>query len=107
MPRCGGARCGRWRGSRTPPRSTRSGEVAVRRARAYFLLRAAPAAARVTLARALGDGDAEVRALAARALGALAGGPPVADLERAAREDPDWRVRVEAIKVLAAAAAKE
>jgi cyclophilin family peptidyl-prolyl cis-trans isomerase/HEAT repeat protein len=100
---------GAWPGG-APPAPT--GAVDVRRARAWLLARAAsqvsPALWSALAIAALADPDAEVRSLAARALGAekacaLPGA--AAPLEQVAVADPDWRPRVEAVRALARAEA--
>jgi cyclophilin family peptidyl-prolyl cis-trans isomerase/HEAT repeat protein len=84
-----------------------------RRALAYALMRAAAKRADapfgVLLLAGLADDDAEVRALSAKGLATLAplgDGEPMERLGQLAMADPDWRVRVEAVRALAAAAAK-
>ncbi|HEX2567940.1 MAG TPA: peptidylprolyl isomerase [Polyangia bacterium] len=88
-------------------------DPAARRALAYALMRAAAqkkdASLGVALLAGLADDDAEVRALSAKGLAALAPlgeGEPAERLGQLATTDPDWRVRVEAVRALAAASAK-
>lgn len=80
-------------------RAAEDGAVEVRRACAYALTRArAPAAVRSSLLRAATDEDAEVRAMAVRALGRM----PEPALEALARAtaDADWQVSVQAFRAL-------
>lgn len=78
-------------------------DVAVRRARAYLLMRAALPETAEMLGRALSDPDAEVRALSAKGLAAQKNKEHLRALGRAAITDEDWRVRVEAVRALGAA----
>lgn len=87
-------------------------DPAARRAVAYALLRAAPkrtdAAFGVLLLAGLADDDPEVRALSAKGLAAwtpLEDSETIERLGQLATTDPDWRVRVEAVRALAAAGA--
>jgi cyclophilin family peptidyl-prolyl cis-trans isomerase/HEAT repeat protein len=75
----------------------RDADVGVRYGAAYALMRMPGPAAAVALIPALGDSDPEIRANAARGLGAAHAAPNVLD---PVISDPDWRVRVEVAKSL-------
>jgi cyclophilin family peptidyl-prolyl cis-trans isomerase/HEAT repeat protein len=75
----------------------RDKERDVRFGAAYALMRLAGPTAAVALIPLLGDPDPEIRASAARGLGASKVSPQVLD---SVAEDADWRVRVERVRAL-------